>query len=151
MSNRVSVVSFRVAVAAATKASAPAKVKLSPICPALLELQMWTTTTPAFITSGFRMFGRDGMIIPDNGSNEAGITFLEGEAGWAPLPNTRLRVNLYDKNLAGPPFDLTLHFYSTAAIEIGGLLVVRDPQFGIHDLVLRLSSLIENPAISKKD
>ena len=141
--SKVSVCSFRLIVSAATLAATPAFVKLSPIASALCELHLWTTTIPVMTSSGFRLVGRGGQIIPDNGSAEAGLTAAAHEADWAPLPNTRLRVLLYDKILDGPPFDVVLQVYSTAAIEVGGLLVVREPQYGVHDLVLHLSNWME--------
>lgn len=147
--SKVSVVSFRAIIPALTIAGAPVVVKLSPICPALVELQMWATSIPVLASSGFRIFSRDGQIIPDNGSNEIGITYLENEADWAPLPNTRFRIGLYDKLLSGPPYDLELQFYSAAAIEVGGLIVARDPQHGINDLVLHLSSWMAK--VEKRD
>ncbi len=149
--NKISVVSFRVAVAAATKATAPVTVKLNPTCAAMVQLEIWCTTVPALITSGWRALTRDCMIIPDNGSNEEGITLGIHEAGWAPLPNPRAVISLCDHILTGPPFELTLQFYTTAAIEVGGILTVRDPRYDVHDLVVNLAALQKEMQYARRD
>lgn len=136
---KVSIPAFRVAVGAGSTAAAPVEVKLSPICKALVQLEIWCTTVPVMITSGWRMRSREGLIVPDVGSDESGMTAGASTDGWAPLPNSRAKIIFCDREIPGPPFDLTLQFYSAAAIEVGGILTVRDPQFGIHDLVMHFS------------
>ena len=150
MNNRVSVVSFRAIVPAPTTPGAPVEIKLKPICPAMVELQLFCTSTPVMATSGFRVLTRKAQIIPDTGSEESGITSTPHASDWAPLPAIApISIDLYDKIVDGPAFEVTLQFYSTAALEVGGFLTTRDPQFGVHDLVTYMSSWMEKLAPRK--
>lgn len=135
--SKLSTVSFRANVPNATAAISPVTVILNPMSQNLQKLIIFASSVPDLSKFGFRVRNHGVLILPDNGSNEAGLTLGAGEAGWMPLINSTVEVYLSGYDLAGPPFNLSLDFYNTAgaAVLVGGFVHTSQPETGMTDLI----------------
>lgn len=139
---KTSISSFRVSLVHGVTALAPLAVTLQPMAQAAQVLYLDVKGGPDVSVSGWRLKNNGVILVPDNGREGlAGFTPGIGQSGWAPLPNTLLRLDLYGLELSGPPYDVTLEFYNlhaSADYLVGGFLAVREPEYNIHDLVIEM-------------
>lgn len=134
---KVSIISFRASVANATPAAAPLSVELTSMSPALQRVTIFASGAVDFSKCGFRLRNGSQLLLPDIGSNEAGITFLAQEQGWCPLASAPVDLIFAGYPLNGTPNTLTLDFYNTtgAAIVVGGFIHTCMPELTIADLI----------------
>lgn len=142
---KISIATFRASLVHATLATAPMTIKLSSMSPAIEQLQLTLSAVPDNTLMGWRLRDRLTTIVPDM-SDDSNITTAANEAGWAPFPNTDMRLDLYGYVGEGTPWEVYLDFYnntSSTDIVVSGLLLSREPQHTIHDLIVEMSKMRE--------
>lgn len=131
------ILTFRVSIPAATHAVAPLSIDLISQARAIDEVIVFAMNIATLDISkcGYRLYDRGSskQIIPDVGSQDNGIMANPGEAWWAPIPLSALRLKLYDRVIEGPPYKLTVAFFNetAAALQVAGFLVVKEPFINI--------------------
>lgn len=140
MSSRISTATFRVSVPNSTPAITPVSVTLDLMSSVLQRISIFASGAVDFSKCGFRIRNNATLLIPDGGSQEAGITFLQGEQNWAGLVNSPIELPFGGRDLYGPPYGLTVDFYNTtgAAISVAGFVATSMPEYTVHDLVIEL-------------
>lgn len=144
------VLTFRVSVATPTPAVTPVTIDLISQARAIEELILWSPTANLDISkSGYRLLDRGSSktFIPDVGSQDNGVMANPGEAGWAPIPASPLRLKMFSQVIEGPPYRLTLAFFNTtgAVYLVAGFLIVREPFAAIDDSMIYEFLLRGNP------
>jgi hypothetical protein len=134
------ITSFRASVPTATTAAAPVSIVLASVSQAIQRFTIFANAAPDLSKCGYRLKHGSGILIPEAGGAESGITLLAAEAGWAPFSNIDLDFPMGGRSISGPPFEVTIDLFKTtgAALLVGGYLITCQPKLEIEDLILEI-------------
>jgi hypothetical protein len=118
-------------------------VTLNPISPGLKHLTLMLNavagTAHSFADVGFRVRNNGVIILPGDGSMDAGFSFDVQEQGWLALPDTvqPVDIDLNGMVLSGPPHNVTFDFYNSENHdhEVSIILTTTEPFHDIDDLI----------------
>jgi len=108
--------SARVLVAASTTPGAPVTLTINPQNEILQDFKICFQAAAGTVLIkdvGFRLKVGQKLIFPALGSNDSGVDFSGGAAGWSAIPSFDV-LESGDLNLImdGPPYDMTFEFYN---------------------------------------